>query len=231
VHLVVISGLHIGLVAALCTWLGYGLSRLLLLQGQLQVGRWLPSVLGFFGAGYYSLLAGFSLPSQRALIAVAVVMLARLLYRRVSPVGCLLWALLLIAIDQPLAVLGAGFWLSFLAVALLLLWFLPWHPVAIRSRFRSVVGAQFGLMVALLVPSLLYMGKASWLAPMVNIVAVPWISLVTVPLCVLASLLFSVSEAAAVFFMAVGRLFGVSPVVATGSCAPVNGPDYLCGCH
>ena len=199
VHLVVISGLHIGLVAALCTWLGYGLSRLLLLQGQLQVGRWLPSVLGFFGAGYYSLLAGFSLPSQRALIAVAVVMLARLLYRRVSPVGCLLWALLLIAIDQPLAVLGAGFWLSFLAVALLLLWFLPWHPVAIRSRFRSVVGAQFGLMVALLVPSLLYMGKASWLAPMVNIVAVPWISLVTVPLCVLASLLFSVSEAAAVF--------------------------------
>ena len=199
VHLVVISGLHIGLVAALCTWLGYGLSRLLLLQGQLQVGRWLPSVLGFLGAGYYSLLAGFSLPSQRALIAVAVVMLARLLYRRISPVGCLLWALLLIAIDQPLAVLGAGFWLSFLAVALLLLWFLPWHPVAIRSRFRSVVGAQFGLMVALLVPSLLYMGKASWLAPMVNIVAVPWISLVTVPLCVFASLLFSVSEAAAIF--------------------------------
>ena len=73
----------------------------------LQVGRWLPSVLGFSGAGYYSLLAGFSLPSQRALIAVAVVMLARLLYRRINPVSCLIWALLLIAIDQPLAVLGA----------------------------------------------------------------------------------------------------------------------------
>ena len=199
VHLVVISGLHIGLVAALCTWLGTGLSRLLLLQGQLQVGRWLPSVLGFLGAGYYSLLAGFSLPSQRALIAVAVVMLARLLYRRISPVSCLIWALLLIAIDQPLAVLGAGFWLSFLAVALLLLWFLPWHPKAIRSTFRSIIGVQFALMVALLVPSLLYMGKASWLAPMVNIIAVPWISLVTVPLCVFASLLFSMSEVAAVF--------------------------------
>jgi len=203
VHLVVISGLHIGLVAALCTWLGSGLSRLLLLQGrlqgQLQVGRWLPSVLGFSGAGYYSLLAGFSLPSQRALIAVAVVMLARLLYRRINPVSCLIWALLLIAIDQPLAVLGAGFWLSFLAVALLLLWFLPWHPKVVRSTFRSIAGAQFALMVALLVPSLLYMGKASWLAPMVNIIAVPWISLVTVPLCVLASLVFSVSEVAAVF--------------------------------
>jgi competence protein ComEC len=136
VHLVVISGLHIGLVAALCTWLGSGLSRLLLLQGRLQVGRWLPSVLGFSGAGYYSLLAGFSLPSQRALIAVAVVMLARLLYRRINPVSCLIWALLLIAIDQPLAVLGAGFWLSFLAVALLLLWFLPWHPKSSQVDFQ-----------------------------------------------------------------------------------------------
>ena len=48
VHLVVISGLHIGLVAALCTWLGSGLSRLLLLQGRLQVGRWLPSVHAWF---------------------------------------------------------------------------------------------------------------------------------------------------------------------------------------
>ena len=200
VHLVVISGLHIGLVAALGTWLGSGLGRLLLLYRQSQAGRWLPSVMGFLAAGYYSLLAGFSLPSQRALIAVAVVMLARLLYRRINPVSCLVWALLLIAIDQPLAVLGAGFWLSFLAVALLLLWFLPWHPKTVRSSFRSIVGAQFALMVALLVPSLLYMGKASWLAPVVNIIAVPWISLVTVPLCVLASLVFFVSQSAAVFF-------------------------------
>ena len=74
----------------------------------------------------YSLLAGFSLSTQRAIIAVSVVMIAKLLYRRVDPWACFLWALLLIAIAQPLAILNAGFWLSFSAVAVLIWWFNPW---------------------------------------------------------------------------------------------------------
>ena len=53
-------------------------------------------------------------------------MLSKLLFRRVEPFTCMAWALTLIAIAQPLAILSAGFWLSFVAVGLLLWWFTPW---------------------------------------------------------------------------------------------------------
>ena len=190
VHLLVISGLHIGLVAMLGSGLGSVIARLFGLSGQSILGHWVPPLSGFFIAMYYSLLAGFSLPSQRALIAVALVMLARLLYRRIVPTGCLVWALCFIALGQPLATLDAGFWFSFAAVGLLLYWFLPWYPKSAAASLRSMIAAQVALMLVLLVPSLLFMGKASWLAPLVNVLAVPWVSLITVPLCLLASLGF-----------------------------------------
>lgn len=69
--------------------------------------HWLAPVGSLLAAAAYSLLAGFSLPTQRALIAVAVVV-AKLCFRRIQPFVCLVWALTLIALLQPLAVLSAG---------------------------------------------------------------------------------------------------------------------------
>lgn len=133
----------------------------------------------------YSLLAGFSLPTQRALIAVAVVMYSKLIYRRIQPFACVAWALLLIAIAQPLAVLSAGFWLSFVAVAVLLWWFTPWLSAAIDLSLRRICSAQLALLVAMMIPLLFFIGRASWLGPAINIMAVPWISFVTIPLSLL----------------------------------------------
>ena len=195
VHLLVISGLHIGLVAGFGFILGLGLSRLfatLLLRSNANlspIGRWLPPIFALLSAAIYSQLAGFSLATQRALIGVVLLMLAKLLYRRVSPLGCVIWALLLIAISQPLAALNAGFWLSFTAVLTLIFWFFPWHSRRDLGTVRRTAGAQIALMLALLAPSLFVIGRASWLAPIVNLAAVPWVSLVTVPLSLVASLL------------------------------------------
>ena len=197
VHLLVISGLHIGLVAILGSWLGSAIARLSGLYGASILGHWLPPLSGLFIASYYSFLAGFSLSSQRALIAVALVMLAKLVYRRIVPISCLVWALCLIAVSQPLATLDAGFWFSFIAVGLLLFWFLPWYPKSGRASLHSMMGAQVALMLVLLVPNLFFIGKASWLAPLVNVLAVPWVSLLVVPICLLASLVcFFVPELA-----------------------------------
>ena len=188
VHLLVISGLHIGLVAILGSWLGSAIVRLSGLYAESMLGHWLPPLSGLLIAFYYSLLAGFSLSSQRALIAVALVVLAKLLYRRIVPISCLVWALCLIALSQPLATLDAGFWFSFIAVGLLLFWFLPWYPKSGKTSLRSMIAAQVALMLVLLVPNLVFVGKASWLAPLVNVLAVPWVSLFVVPVCLLASL-------------------------------------------
>ena len=126
-----VSGLHIGLIATMGFFLGKLIGRLLL-----PLYRWFPllvstvarcsgPVLAIVAALLYSLLAGFSLPTQRALIAVVVVMFSKLISRHVQPFTCIAWALLLIAITQPLAILSAGFWLSFVAVGVLLWWFTP----------------------------------------------------------------------------------------------------------
>ena len=196
VHLLVISGLHVGLVASFGFYAGLLIIRLGLLFTYFAPNlampiRVLPPVLGLITAIIYSAMAGFSLPTQRATIAVAVVMLAKLFYRRLAVQGVFFWTLLLVAISQPLAVLSASFWLSFLAVAVLLLWFSPW--VSNGTQWYRLLGAQLALFFGLGAMSLWFMGHASWLGPLVNLIAVPWISLVVVPLCLMAMLIYLIS--------------------------------------
>jgi competence protein ComEC len=204
VHLLVISGLHIGLVALFGAALGKGLARLVILMSSacsllgLRLSspalHWLAPVSGLLAAGAYSLLAGFSLPTQRALIAVAVVVIARLRFRRIQPFVCLVWALTLIALLQPLAVLSAGFWLSFSAVAILIAWFSPWQSIDPWWTKKRTVSAQLALLVVMSVPLLFFIGRLSWLAPLVNLVAVLWVSMVTVPTVLFGCLLLPVSS-------------------------------------
>ena len=123
-------------------------------------------------------------------------MIAKLLYRRIDPWACFVWALLLIAIAQPLAILNAGFWLSFSAVAILIWWFNPWQSTGKGFSYRRALSAQLALLVAMALPLLFFMGRFSWLAPMVNLLAVPWVSLVTVPLTLIGIVLLPLSPAA-----------------------------------
>ena len=212
VHLMIVSGLHVGLVAGFGFMLGTFVAALLtagsrLFSAVIQLSpgtKWLPPMAGFIAAASYSLLAGFSLPAQRALIAVSVVMLARLCLRRIRPMACIVWALFLIALSQPLAVLSSGFWLSFIAVIILVSWFYPWQSARVRFGFKPLISAQLALTAGLLVPSLVLVGIASWLGPLVNLLAVPWVSLITVPLALLGclGLLFSFQSAEMIWQLA-----------------------------
>ena len=201
VHLLVISGLHVGLIAGFGFLLGKGLGAvfyLLALGISLHpaphaVIRWLPPVLAVAAAFMYSLLAGFTLPTQRAFIVVLVVMTAKLMHRRISAWVCLCWACLLIAINQPLAILSAGFWLSFAAVATLIWHFLPWHSTIKSFKLLKALSAQLALFVVMSLPLLIFIGQLSWLAPLVNLIAVPWISFVTIPMALLGVLSIPVS--------------------------------------
>jgi len=201
VHLLVISGLHVGLIAGFGFLVGKGVGAalyLLSLRVSLHpaphtVIRWLPPVLAVAAAFMYSLLAGFTLPTQRAFIVVLVVMAAKLMHRRMSAWVCLCWACLLIAINQPLAILSAGFWLSFIAVATLIWHFLPWYSTIKSFKLLKALSAQLALFAVMSVPLLIFIGKLSWLAPLVNLLAVPWISFVTIPMALLGVLSISVS--------------------------------------
>ncbi|HEY3596908.1 MAG TPA: DNA internalization-related competence protein ComEC/Rec2, partial [Paraburkholderia sp.] len=123
-HLVAISGLHIGFVAGLAAWLAGGIWRR---SG--WIGRDWPLALpaqkvavggGALFAALHAALAGFNVPAQRALWMLAVVALAFVSGRTVAPSLVLAWALGLVLLIDPWAVVAAGFWLSFCAVAAIL---------------------------------------------------------------------------------------------------------------
>ncbi|HEC20178.1 MAG TPA: DNA internalization-related competence protein ComEC/Rec2 [Gammaproteobacteria bacterium] len=193
-HLVAISGLHVGLVAGLVFFLARRLWRL----SARAVNRWPANKAGALGAllaaTVYAALAGFSIPTQRALIMVAVVMLAVLAQRHTRPSSLLALALLIVLIIDPLAVLAAGFWLSFGAVALIL------YGMSGRLAMKSLWwrwGRVQWLVALGLLPLLLWQfQQASLVAPLANLLAVPWVSMVTVPLTLLGSLALGIFPAA-----------------------------------
>ena len=184
-HLLAISGLHVGLVAGWAFFLARWLWNLC------GGGRWLaapraaaPLALGLGGA--YALLAGFGIPTQRALVMLAVWLGAVAAGRAVEPArGLALAAVAVLAFD-PLAVLSAGFWLSFAAVAVILLALGAGRGGPSWRRWWRV---QWAVSLGLAPVLLLWFGQVSLAAPLANLLAVPVVGLWVVPLALAGSAL------------------------------------------
>jgi competence protein ComEC len=231
IHLLAISGLHIGLAAAMGYCLGKffmkfiqlimsRFSQSLIFLNLLSNCRWLPSLISMLFAVTYSLLAGFSLPTQRALIMLSVFHLGLWCSRNVRPWSLFVTALLGIALVDPLAIYSQGFWLSFLAVGALVLvfngyvfdsnllakkssdndFFLVVHRFYyfINRCLRGFLKAQWSVVIGLVVPSIILLKGVSGLGFIANFIAIPLVTLITVPLLLLSLLLMPVASSAAV---------------------------------
>ena len=185
-HLVAISGLHLGLVAGLLFgvvrrgWAWIGLARWVPAP---RAAAWLtlPAVLLYAG------LAGFTVPTQRALVMVAVVLAALLLRRALAPGRALALALVGVLLVDPLAPGAPGFWLSFTAVALIL-YTVAWRPAGGRRTLR-VAWLQVVLGVGLAPLLVVAFQQVPLVAPLANLVAVPLVGTLLVPLVLAATLL------------------------------------------
>lgn len=195
VHLIVISGLHVALVALaiyqLGLWLGLRVPGLAL---RIPVPQ-LAAVLALCGAWCYSGLAGFSLPVQRAFVMAAVLLAGRILRRQTDALQALCLALALILLLDPLAPHNASFWLSYGAVAVLLLAARPSErsaaaqPLAWLLRAWLELRTQWVVCLGLLPVMLVFFQQVSVTAPLVNMLAIPWTGLLIVPLCLVAAAL------------------------------------------
>lgn len=186
VHLLVISGQHVGLLAGAVYFLIAALTRWGLWP---RAWPWLPWACGlaFAAALGYGLLAGFEVPVRRACAMVAMVLLWRLRFRHLGLVWPWLVSLNLVLVFEPLASLQPGFWLSFAAVGVLILTFggrlgaWRWWQAWSRAQWLIAIGL-LPLLLALNLP-------VSLSGPFVNLLAVPWISLIVLPLALLGTLL------------------------------------------
>ena len=134
----------------------------------------------------YAALAGFAVPTQRALMMLVVVLGGVLTQRPTQAGHSLSVALLAVLILDPMAVMAPGFWLSFLAVTAILLSLngAPRQPFWLHwPRLQLVIAASLFPM------SLYWFDQASLVAPLVNLAAVPVVGFVVVPMSLLGTLL------------------------------------------
>jgi len=178
-HLMAISGLHVGMVATL---VGFIVLRVWRCNGRMCLLIPAPLVgytAALIAAVFYSGLAGFALPTQRALIMFAVFVIA-LLYRRRFPLlygfNLALWCILL---HDPLVTFTIGFWLSFAAIAAIVYGVSGYqHPIRIWRLTR----AQWVISLLLAPLTLWFFSQVSLIGLFANAVAIPWIGFVVLPM-------------------------------------------------
>jgi competence protein ComEC len=213
-HLVAISGLHIGFVASLAAWLAGGLWRRSCWVGRDWPLRYPAQKVATLGgaccAALHAALAGFNVPVQRALWMLGVVALAFVSGRTLARSVVLAWALGLVLLVDPWAVVSAGFWLSFGAVAAILFAMsgsVRMHEASerdggeepARSRFERSVAAvraagrgciarvrdgvhvQWAVTIALAPLTVYWFSQIPLLGPLANAFAIPWVSVLVTP--------------------------------------------------
>ncbi len=178
VHLMAISGLHIGIVAALGYMVVARLARFGPARSNCNTVI-LGTMAGWLLAAVYAALAGFSLPTVRALTMLGVVAMAVSRRREAAMLGGLCLAICIVLSYDPLAMLGSGFWLSFAAVAAIL-WGLV-APQRRRSRLRGFMHAQVALTLVLAPVLLQWQGELPITTVIANLLAVPFFSMFAVP--------------------------------------------------
>ena len=183
-HLVSISGLHVALVAMFCGGLvGMAWRRLPALVLRVPAQR-AGALAGLAGATAYALLAGMGVPVLRAWLMLLVGALALFAGRRIAPSRVLAVALLVVLAVDPWAVLSAGFWLSFGAVAVILA--VLGGRVAPSAGWRGALRVQLAISFALVPLLLALFQSVPLLSPLANLIAIPLVSFVVTPLVLLA---------------------------------------------
>ncbi|MCE4058903.1 DNA internalization-related competence protein ComEC/Rec2 [Pandoraea sputorum] len=220
-HLLAISGLHVSLVAGAMAAMAGGLWRRASFA-RLRLPLWWPApkaaaVAGLLAAVAYGAIAGWGVPVRRAVGMVAIVVLALLTGRFAAPSYALAWALAVVVTLDPWAVVTPGLWLSFGAVAALVLAARRGDRalsassgrfdgaraagdaevtdirgerlgVALCRRLAPAARAQYAVTIGLIPLTLTWFGAVPVLGPLANAVAIPVMTLIVTPLA-LASLL------------------------------------------
>ncbi len=186
-HLISISGMHIALVFG---WVLLS-QRLFATVATPWIWRFsLALCTALLAAWLYSAMAGYAVPTVRALLALVLLVILRLLWRRAGGRQFSLLVAALLLLWQPFWLLSLSFWLSLLAVALV--FYLSWRypkPEGGKALFWAFLRYQLIFSLLMLPLGLLFFQGMAPLSLLSNLLFVPWCSLLVIPLLLLVFLL------------------------------------------
>ena len=186
-HLLAISGFHIGLVA----WSAYAVAR----RFSHFVALWYPSgmndrlllIVPIIASWMYAMGAGLPVSALRATIMVSILVVMKMINRTICPLDMVGLAAILVLSIEPSALGSPGFQLSFMAV-IGLIRMTPWFMAQVKTR-NLVLKWLWGGIATTLSASLSTLPVAawwfqeiSWVSPLANLFALPWVAWGVVPL-------------------------------------------------
>lgn len=176
IHVLAISGLHVGIILIFLHWLTY----FTLYNRLTRLARPLIVIIGLWG---FAFIAGLSPSVVRATLMFSILSFSYFLQRRTSTVNILCVALLLMLIYQPQYLFQVGFQLSFTAV----LGILILHP-SLKKIYQpryfldriiwDVLSVSIIAQISVLPLLLYYFNQASALFWLANIIVIPFLGII-----------------------------------------------------
>ena len=196
-HLVSISGLHITMISGLVALVAGRLWRRSARALAFAPAQHAAAVAAVLAALGYCLLAGWGVPAQRTFFMLATVAAAAWLRLGARPLATLALAAFVVCLLDPWAVIAPGFWLSFGAVAAIMVTVAgrtAARAPAWRTRLHEAGRVQVAVTLALLPLTAALFRQISVVSIGANAVAIPLVSLMVTPLALLAGLLVALPE-------------------------------------
>ncbi|MBI1301160.1 MAG: DUF4131 domain-containing protein [Alphaproteobacteria bacterium] len=200
-HMLVISGLHVGLIS---TTLFFVIRFLLVLIPNFALRypvKKIAAALTLGGAVFYMLIAGATIPTQRAVLMAAIVLLAIILDRSPFSLRLVAVAALAILLIAPESLISVSFQMSFAAVTALIFIFdvtrkywIEWQQNSgwWRKIFLYFLAVSVTTLIASLATApfaLYHFGKVSYLGSVSNFIGVPILTFIIMPFALLSLVL------------------------------------------
>ena len=200
-HLIAIAGLHIGFIAeAVYFFVSFfwRLSHRLIFFLPAQKAGTCASLVA---AVFYSALSGFSLPTQRACIMLAIFNINIFSSHKINSWHKWALALFIVLLINPLEILSESFWLSFFTIALIIYGMNGRQTKSIRwSKWGKI---QLLLSIGLIPLTILFFQKISLISFFANSLAVPWLTFFILPFCFMGAFLLLILPSLGLYLLSI----------------------------
>lgn len=200
-HMLAISGLHVGIFSGTL----FFILRLCLACVPNMALRYpikkIAAVFALIGAMFYMMLAGTTVPTQRAVLMISIVFLAIIIDRSPISLRLVAFAALVVLLVKPESLLSVSFQMSFAAVTCLIyfydvtrsFWTNLYTNASITKKammyFLAICVTTIIASIATAPFALYHFGQVSFMGSVANLVAVPLLSFVIMPFALLSLIL------------------------------------------